>query len=310
MVRWFILGNASNYGPTPVQVVKDGKTTFSFDPPTKADPTFFEHFRLMLTIFKNFRDTQKDVQDKMQLIPSFVDFGLAMDIKTNTGGSGRIDLIEDSAKRDHFFGTMLDPMLDVAREGAFKDVIFAFEVMNEPIWLIVPIAKPVYQDNKFHGSKVDPPSRVHDFLRTALDHIKKAQLPSTVGHRFSDDLISDMPGDCLGTIPQFHYYPRSFGPFRTIPFTDAVSLPAFSKINAILGEFSTRDDQEQGGPWNDCNGTDSTPFGTVHERLVVAEKKGYQLAMPWPNLADDGKDSLKLSPIKQQAIRVFKQTHK
>jgi hypothetical protein len=304
VIRWFILANASNYGPTPTLTqTSDGEFTGTFNPPVLADTTFRDQFNLLLK-------TILDSVTGIQLIPSFVDFQIAGEVHPpredgtgGTGGSGRADLIRDPAKRDLFFQTMLDPLLDVASQQQFRSIIFAFEVMNEPAWLVRRISKPIFTDLLPRGPKIEP-KLLKDFLRIALQRIKSAGLESTVGHRFASDLNDFGPG-LAGTVPQFHYYPRNLG-FPVDFFSDSPTLPSFESTQAVLGEFSTRDDTEQGDPWrNDCHGSDETPFSRVSERLKVAQSKGYQLAMLWPDLRDDGKDSLKLSPIKQRAVKSF-----
>src|SRR4029077_13240774 len=101
----------------------------------------------------------------------------------------------------------------VARE--FKDVIYAVEVMNEPIWTLLPPLgdpkkQPIWKDARENANQGVPllywplfsSGDLDDYLTEALDLISSLKLPSTVGHRFFDDLANFK----TGSLPQFHYY--------------------------------------------------------------------------------------------------------
>jgi len=67
VVRWFILGNAWNYGLRPHRFYTTGRGTwYTFDPPSTPDSRFAKHFEQALR-------SLIEVQE-MQLIPSLISF--------------------------------------------------------------------------------------------------------------------------------------------------------------------------------------------------------------------------------------------
>jgi hypothetical protein len=279
VVRWFLMGNCWNYGPMPDLVFTPDRG-WQYECQTIDNPA------------QIFRDSKTGIK----LIPSFCDFGMGGRIGYG-GGGGRVELIRNHTKRDKFLDTMLEGFLSVAVEN--KDQIYAFEMMNEPCWLYRNISKPV------NLTVLPAPAAVEfgdlqEFLRLGVSKINAKGLPSTVGHRFFDDLALFGP-DCTGTIRQFHYYP-------TLPVADLL-LPTHADSQAILGEFSTRADISQGQPWPDCAGNDVFDNAVVEERLGMARSKGYELALVWPDLDDNALsgDVLKLSGAKQQSLKRFTQ---
>lgn len=320
IVRWFILMNGLTYGKItvdsqgiiqtmqapkeriPVEKVVVGPrgvrlhfigSGWAFEPPAQLDPLFIDHFRQMLQAFRD---------RNLQVIPSLVDFPffampplhlpfdstrLLAPRDPNSGG-GRTDIMTDPTKRRHFFDTVLEPLLQVS--VPFKDQIFAWEVMNEPSWLINTLT-PVDNDPTMNQTVLTT------FLQEGLDRIHNhpefAQ-KSTVGHRFHSDL-SKFP---TGRIPQFHYYAKFFDD-NTIP-------PAGG--NKFIGEFapdvntllfaSIRADQA--APWSELSGADNDVFN----KLQLLASKGYKMAMIWPDEKGAG-DRLKLSGPAQQSLRRF-----
>ena len=106
-------------------------------------------------------------------------FAVPPNRQRNAGG-GRQDIALDKDKRKLFFDTVLEPLLQVSKP--FKDQIFAWEVMNEPSWLI-RLGKPfgpVLNDIRMNRSVL------RTFLQEALDRIEgHAEFASkaTVDHR-------------------------------------------------------------------------------------------------------------------------------
>jgi hypothetical protein len=286
VVRWFILANGFNYGTAPTLLWLPPKgQDWSFDPPTKLDPLFKDHFELMLKTFKQY---------ELRVIPSLIDFhffGPGTYTSKEYAACGRADIANDSTKRDHFFKTVLDEFLDISK--SYRDQIFAWEVMNEPVWNTVTPAP----HRKIGQPDVDEVT-MKDFLNSALNHIHALKFDSTVGHRFFSDL-SKFP---TGTHPQFHYYAH------WIMSSDPKHLPDHPE--AFLGEFGSEHPNQHSGsiadePWADCNGADKDSNKIVFERLKVLARKGYKLALVWPDQKDDGTDSLKLSPNKRANLKQF-----
>jgi len=296
VVRWFILGSGPNFGRSPQRtlIVEGGRrrTVWKFTPPPSIDPRFTIHFRAMLEVFR---------AAKMQLIPSIVDFPMFADadVRPDANGlayGGRADLLRDKKLRSYFINGLFLDLLLVARD--FRDVIYAFEVMNEPIWLLMPDVHPelptwkLAKANEQNGAvllywPIVSSSDLTDFLTDALALVKAFDLPSTVGHRFYYD-IQNFP---TGSLPQFHYYAKTVtvGGFSV---GDRTSVPTFSgNPPPFLGEFSSdKGSADQNKPWPDLSGKDTTL-----ERLKLLEAKGCQLCLIWPDLG--GKNIGDCSPL-------------
>jgi hypothetical protein len=297
VVRWFILGNCYNYGPAPVLQEGSFSDSYRFTPPAVPDPSYFDHFELLLKTFK-------DSGTGIQLIPSFCDFGMSIypgfDAQGHARGSGRGDLIDDPAKRDVFFKTMLDKFLSISKR--YQDQIYAWEVMNEPIWLCKNCSPPVYQTWHPHPYLHSKDNMI-EFLRLAVSHINWAGFRSTVGHRYFED-FAFFGSTCTGTLKQFHFYPRKFHGYN-LPSNDTEELPAFAETNAILGEFCTRRPTNQEDPWSECKGQDLADDNVVKAHLDAIQQKGYELALIWPDLDNPADDGLKFSPAKQAIVKAY-----
>lgn len=332
VVRWFLLGNGMNWGfapqwtvlPTPPLVRSEG---WRFDPPDPIDPRFLQHFELALQYFR---------QEGMKFIPSLIDAAMigggdrynSPPVSTppaspvykeingrneliggNWAPSGRYDMVNDIPTRDTFFRTLLEPFLNISGSEVYRDVIYAWEVMNEPTWA-AQHADPL---NPIRGGFVTE-DRLREFLQAVLDRIKNHHLPSTVGHRYLGDTKSYPTGD----MPQFHYYPG---------LSEIFVLP--NKPSAFLGEFgSAHPGQYKYGtwavdpsePWPELNGADTSADTIIYSRLELLEKKRFSCAIIWPDLSSGGypplgsgsydptiatDDTLKLSPNKLQQVRKF-----
>src|SRR5689334_10958029 len=101
LVRLFILQNAYNYGPDPVEVTRARiLKQCQFDPPEdeKTLYPFFEHFELMLDAFRRVGG--------IQVMPSVIDFQAFIERTGETPPSKkfgrRADLIRYPKKRDLF----------------------------------------------------------------------------------------------------------------------------------------------------------------------------------------------------------------
>jgi hypothetical protein len=333
IIRWFILMNGLNYGrittddrgqiqtiqaprervpverftPTLAGGIRFGGSGWEFDLPDKLDPLVVQHFTLML---RNIRDA------RIQVIPSLVDFPFfamppdrrdAVDPVRNVrprnpnSGGGRTDVMVIPSKRKQFFDTVLEPLLDASIP--FKDQIFAWEVMNEPSWMI----------NAF--TLVDNDPRMNRdalvaFLREGLSRIEarpEFAEKSTVGHRFHSDLDSEalIRGLPTGKLPQFHYYGKFFDPDVVPP----------QKGKTFIGEiavgantlFAPRFRANQAAPWPELQGADATD--SVFVRLKLLAKLGYKEVFLWPDEKDSdvpGRlDHVKMSPAARQSLQKF-----
>ncbi len=278
VIRWFVLGNGNAYGLAPTRVLRWVSKFFNyydytFTPPLTVDKRFRRDFEELLKHFKIMQ---------LQLIPSLISFEFGSRDKAGTGPApgtgygGRADVIRDPAKRKVFLDTMLAELL--ATSIPFKEQIFAWEVINEPVWLcqdIGPLSTPNWASRIPEISW----SEMTDFLNDALKRIKDAGFESTVGHRFFDDL-KRFP---TGSIPQFHYYCEhrwyAVGSYKSDPENIKGANLFGGNSKPILGEFDSAENRF-GESWKkDLGSTDSTA-----ERLRLLEREGCDLALIWPDL--------------------------
>jgi hypothetical protein len=318
VVRWFVLGNGTNYGAAPVKIPdpalagvpdfllaplpESAKTVYRFTPPPALDPQILAHFRLFLDMFKH-----PDVRG-LQVIPSLIDFHFASRPDVDGGGGGRTDVIVDTAKRAQFLDTVLQPLLLASR--GYEEQIYAWEVMNEPIHLELPlnphvgrpIPLPTYPPGTF---VIDvPEATLASFLRDAIARVDAAGFKSTVGHRF----LADLARFPTGTRQQFHYYAITV-PLLTsiIAIADLTPIPDYNTPlpypalpattnTAFVGEIGSRLPGEysvdHGNLWPELSGRDGTPESILYERLNALKAKNYELALVWPETENAGLDTV------------------
>jgi hypothetical protein len=175
--------------------------------------------------------------------------------------------------REAFFETVLDPFLAVGKR--YAEQIYAWEVINEPYWNCHFISPPLYRSwSSLPRIPLVKSLEMRAFLEGALRRIEAAGFESTVGHRFYRDL-ERWPG---GTRPQFHYYAK-----RMLWLGDPGKIPDYAVTGgAFLGELESG--LGHGNLWPELAGADRDPERTVLERLLLLERKGYKLALIWPEL--------------------------
>lgn len=296
VVRLFLLGNAANYG-----AVAGGRTTL----PDALDARVTDQ---LASMFGAFADA------KLLVIPSLIDFkafgvrklvGRASKAPTN-GCTDRHDIVNDNAIRARFFDQVLRPFLAISKP--FRDVLYAWEVQNEPIWNVnEPSLTSLVTDleRTAVGKTRVTRFKMQTFLQEAIDIIERfdvePRFSATVGHRF----VRDLDRFPTGQLRQFHYYPLKLLGLTVVDRT----LPAAATTRAFLGEIAAG---IHGDPWPELAGADSPQAGTrarVRERLRLAQHKGYQLTLLWPD-ADGrhpfpGPDPLKFSRAAQDGIKDF-----
>jgi len=288
-VRMFLLCNAMNYGPPPTTSRTGIKSWQSiFKAPSAPDPLFFDHFRQMLQDFKN---------AGMQILPSLIDFGAFYPHSSMAGGAGggRTTLL--TSQRKIFIDTMLRPLL--AESKKFADSVYAWEVVNEPVWNTCFFARP-HTDDIGHPDANE--ATMTSFISDCLRVIEGEGFKSTVGHRYLPD-VSKFGG---GTLPQFHYYGSTgFQAYDPDPIPDYASLSGAAK-DAFVGELGAGP-KDPGKLWPECKGRDALTANASYIRLRLLAYKGYKLAFVWPDTAtkswDD--DPLKLTPEARASIRMF-----
>ncbi len=286
-VRMFLLCDGTNCGTYPWD---DNGNLLPWDVPDELHPQFLGHFRKMLETF----------QDKgMQILPSLVDFGLFFPERSgNRSDVGR-------GLRRRFLARVLTPMVEISQE--FKKTIFAWEAINEPYWDMVPFRPG--------GTRLITPALMREELRVFISEVleifgKAGFENTTVGHRFLDDLTDAEGGPLdgkyvdkaalpVGSMPQFHYYPKSSDlAMGLLKRVDRRSLPTYDSLaanprtkGAFVGEIAVGFDHDDS--WPDCLTSAPEDPGLVwqrdraiedraFERLKVLNNKGYKLAFVWP----------------------------
>jgi len=281
VVRLFLLCNGWNYGR-----VDAGR----FVPPEQLAPAFAEDYERLLATFRRAR---------MQLIPSLFDFKAFGRSIGKNGAGDRHDILEDVWTQRRVLEQTLAAFVNASI--SHRDVIFAWEVMNEPVWNVTRWAPR----SAAGGPTVATPVMAA-FLRRAVALIDESGLPSTVGHRF----VRDLDRFPTGSVRQFHFYPTGWLGQALIDRT----LPPFSATRAILGELGVQAPGEQGELWPELRGEDkgSTRRRTA-ARLRHVRAKGYELALLWPDGLDGrgarslppGNDPLQLSLDAQHGVADF-----
>lgn len=277
VVRIFLMCNMFSWGG----VSKSGK----WRPPKTLDPKYLVDLHAMFDALQS---------EEMMVIPSFFDF-MVGDVPLRD--EGRFRVITDPGLSAVFFNQILEPFVDVGKQ--YGSTVWAWEVINEPVWLtniIWPIDK---------SSHIPVMSRevLNRFLDEAIQRLSTKHVLSTVGHRYFDDLKVLSTGD----VHQFHYYP-AYKQGVVVPLTDPSQLPQYgSQTRAILGEFGAS--ATHGDPWKELDGRDGAgALERVLERFTAIAAKGYRLAMLWPDDVWDGvetADNLKLSVGAAQGMRAF-----
>ncbi|MGC4063435.1 MAG: hypothetical protein QM784_02025 [Polyangiaceae bacterium] len=211
----------------------------------------------------------------MKLIPSLVDFGIGAPLP-HLEREQRWSIITDRSVRDQFFAQAMVPLLEISQRPEYRTTLYAWEVMNEPSWLTGSLWPRPGQTPKVVSPRVTQ-SELWEFLHKGVSEIHSRGLPSTVGHRFYDDMSTYPTG--LG--PQFHYYPAFYN-------ADPTPLPHYNATDpgrirrAILGEFAAG---TEGNTWTGLFGRDEPGARErVRERLLEASRLGYRLSVLWPDL--------------------------
>jgi hypothetical protein len=286
VVRLFLLGNAANYGSF---------TAGGFKPPAALDARVLDQLGRMFEAF---------ARTGVTVVPSLLDFkAFGRRLPDVANGCGARDaIVRDATTRAVFVEQVLRPLLRASMP--YRAQIHAWEVMNEPVWNVMPFAPRYIAGGRSLGLL-----ELRGFLRELLDVIEKPPFgfTSTVGHRFARDLKL-FP---TGTAPQFHFYPARYRGLyvsdRTLP--DASTASAFlGEIGALGGDASGK--FRHGHPWRELHGEDARDeTSRVVSRLTLAREKGYELALLWPDVVREppvgAPDVIKLTPGAQRGIAAF-----
>ena len=164
------------------------------------------------------------VEEKVVLIPSLLDFGLADGVK-RAGPDGkwevgeRPELITDAGKR----AKLVKLLEDFVRAFAGHPAVLAWDVMNEPENAAGVVTPAHFAD-------------VQALTRELVDAVHRAGELATVGHRNVPDPRTFFRGRVASDLGQVHYYP--FVETRANPTAFSVKLePTFGPLPAGWGEL-------------------------------------------------------------------------
>jgi hypothetical protein len=253
VVRWFILGDGLAYGAEADAPAQGPDGAWTFDPPP-IRPECVDHFEDLL---RRFRAAGARGGRAVQLLPVFVDFHFGKTGRPVAPGwikRGRADAIIDPLKRQRFFDSALEPLLQVSR--AYPDAIYAWELINEPEWITFG-----WHPHWWRTPPVDETS-MRTFLEDGCERVRRAGFEATVGFALRKTWLH---AGLAGAIGQYHHYPggrRALAP-----------SPSPGTSPTILGEFATspRD------TWPELPEEEQR----VLNRLRLAADRGYSLALPW-----------------------------
>lgn len=208
----------------------------------------------------------------VRLIPSLLSFELFLPINEQSGGpesGGRGAFVLRENTRP-FFDRVLEPLLDVC-EG-HRDALFAFEVMNEPDWPVLP--------SPSRGPFVSP-LVLCDFLLEGARRIARRELVATIG--FTNARPSWLPPSVRvglsrlaergAYVHQRHAYPREDLGVRLAPASESAVTPC------LIGELPSAQARRWADPelWD----TESDPDRYLEARLRLARERGYIGALVW-----------------------------
>lgn len=265
VVRWFILADGLTYGTGDAAPRRDVSVRggWRFDPPPIADE-FLEHFAALLY---RFAEAGGRAPQPIRLLPVFVDFHFCrpgtMPVEVydaETGRTlvdpgwvkqGRVQALVDPVARQRFLDRALDPLLAIS--GAYREVVYAWELMNEPDWITRG-----WPRNPFRRAPV-PAAAMRAFLEAGRDRVQAFGFRSTIGFASARTLRA---AGIAVDIHQFHHYPGG-----------GRRLEAHERLPGIIGEFATTPTDI----WPELRGTDQT----LLSRLEFARARGYPLAIPW-----------------------------
>jgi hypothetical protein len=264
-VRWWILGSGLAYGVgTDAPVRTGGKWTVPTVP------------QLSDAVLNDFRDALSYFRDaNVRVLPVFADFRMFLDGETQSLApgyvkGGRYELVSDSVKRRQFLERALLPLLRTTKP--FTDVIYGFELMNEPEWCV---RDPGQGIQRGRSPTVDR-SAMLGFLREGVAMINAAGLRSSIGFRNRTTIDAWASIQLRVQLHQFHYYPERLHWYTREP---AVPTQNFSQEWPIfVGEFASAIHL----PWPELSDVENRdPDNYVYHRLRLLASKGYPSAFIW-----------------------------
>ena len=271
-VRWFLLADGTNYGTGEFAPRRAG-SAWTFDP-LPSDHPYYRQLRDDVEFI-----LQACARHSLKLFPSLIDFhwchqGTAIAGDAGIVKGGRYDIIRDPAKRRAFLDRVLDPLLEAA--VAYRDSIYAWELINEPEWVI----RKFSFSGKKDGNRTVSRREMKAFIKEGIGRINSKLLPdgrpafqSSVGFAHWESLETWDSGKLGVTLHQFHYYAQEDRGLPPHPYAE--DQPC------VVGEFATAAARD----WPDLKSRQQDQ--TVANRLSCVEEKGYPACFMWSARAVD-----------------------
>ncbi|MGF1466542.1 MAG: hypothetical protein ACFCGT_10440 [Sandaracinaceae bacterium] len=213
----------------------------------------------------------------VRLLPSLVSFELFLPVEVQAGGvrsRGRAGYAVPGRRRaERFFDRLLEPLLEVS--GAFRDAIYAWEVINEPHWAVRLLPQGWAGPRGWVR-----PDAMSAFIRLGVERIAARGFLATVGF-----IHGELPWLAPATtaalrrlaadgryVHQMHHYPGLWVPPRPLP--PAASLAV---APCLVGELPTSRHQA----WPDEGLREGDPERYLAARLAAARRAGYAGALLW-----------------------------
>lgn len=272
-IRWFILADGASYGT-------DAEAPRLVDNKWRFDPLPREHsfHRQLLADFEYV--LQSCAKYQMQFVPSLIDFhwcypGIQMEGNAGIVKGGRGEIVTDPRKREAFFAAVLDPLLELSLR--YHEQIFAWELINEPEWVIRKWSPLFWRRDK---NRTIPRDRMLEFIVEGIRRINACELPdempafrSTVGFAHFETL-DEWDSSGLGiALHQYHYYAQNEDPIPS--HRTSAHQPCF------VGELATAVQKE----WPELESRQLPQ--TISQRLQWLERKEYPAAFLWSARAID-----------------------
>jgi len=204
-VRWFMMADGLNYGMGELAPRKSSNG-WTFDPLPAEDSfygRFVNDFEFVLQVCR---------RNKLKLFPSLIDFSWCSQGTPVAGNSGiikggRYGIVRDPETRQTFLDRILDPLLELSIR--YPDSIYAWELINEPEWVVRNFRPWWKRDNDRMVSRKE----MKAFITEGVRRINLKRLPdgssafrASVGFAHWKSLDEWDAGELGITLPQFHYY--------------------------------------------------------------------------------------------------------
>jgi hypothetical protein len=215
---------------------------------------------------------------EVKLIPSFTSFELFFPLEEKVGGvlaQGRGALVLGE-RRGPFLDGALEPLLEASER--YRDAIYAWEVMNEPDWVVLGV------DGE---GPFAPALALSELLIDAARRIARRGFVATIGlSRADPSWLAPSARVALqrlaargAYVNQAHFYAKAGRRSRLPPASDGISMPC------LLGEMPTALAERWADP--ELQSTEADPARYLEARLALVRERGYSGALLWSRHATD-----------------------